>query len=63
MGDTRMVRPPGCMREVFMPYEHDIRDLKNDIRDEGITSTVIWTVSLAMFAVAAVMIWFVMAAH
>ena len=46
-----------------MPYEHDIRDLKKDIRDEGITSTVIWTVSLAMFAVAAVMIWFVMAAH
>lgn len=46
-----------------MPYDHDIRDLKDDIRDEGITSTVVWTVSLAMFAVAAVMIWFVMPTH
>jgi hypothetical protein len=49
------------MKEVFMPYENDIRDLKDDIRDEGITSTTL--VCLAMFAVAAVVIWFVMATH
>ena len=36
-----------------MPYEDDIRD------DESMTSTVVWTVSLATLAVAAVMIWFV----
>jgi len=42
-----------------MPSKNDIRDLKDDIRDEGITSTTL--VCLAMFAVAAVVIWFVMA--
>ena len=44
-----------------MPYKNDIRDLKDDIRDEGITPTTV--VCLAMFAVAAVVIWFVMATH
>ena len=44
-----------------MPYKNDIRDLKDDIRDGGITPTTV--VCLAMFAVAAVVIWFVMATH
>ena len=44
-----------------MLYKNAIRDLKDDIRDEGITSTTL--VCLAMFAVAAVVIWFVMATH
>ena len=45
-----------------MPYKNDIiRDLKDDIRDEGITATTV--ICLAMFAVAAVVIWFVMAMH
>ena len=35
-----------------MPYEHNIEN-------EGVTSTLVWTVSLAMFAAAAVMLLFV----
>ena len=52
-------RPPGCM-EVFMPYEHDIRDIRDDVRDGGITLG--WAITLAMFAAAAAMIWFAFAA-
>ena len=44
-----------------MPYERDIRTIRDDIRDEGITATTV--ICLAMFAVAAVVIWFVMASH
>ena len=34
-----------------MPYEHDIEH-------ENVTSTVVWTISLAMFAAAVVMVLF-----
>ena len=44
-----------------MPSKNDIRDLKDDIRDKGITPTTV--VCLAMLAVAAVVIWFIMATH
>ena len=46
--------------EVFMPYEHDIRDIRDDVRDGGITLG--WAITLAMFAAAAAMIWFAFAA-
>ena len=45
-------------REVFMPYERDIRT----IRDEGITLTMLGlTIAVAMFATAAAVIWFAIA--
>ena len=42
-----------ALREVFMSYEDDIRD------DESMTAALGWTISIAMFAVAITMIWFV----
>ena len=42
-----------ALREFFMSYEDDIRD------DESMTAALGWTISIAMFAVAITMIWFV----
>jgi len=39
-----------------MPYEDDIRD------DESMTLTLVWTISVAMFAAAAA-IWFAIVTH
>ena len=36
---------------------------EDDIRNENTTSAVVWTISIAMFTAAAVMIWFVIATH
>ena len=45
-----------------MPYEREIRDLRDDIRDEGITSTMLGlTIAVAMFAAAAALMWFAIA--
>ena len=47
-----------------MPYERDIRTIRDDIGDEGITSTVLGlTIVVAMFATVAALIWFVIATH
>ena len=40
-----------------MPYEDDIRD------DESFTSTLVWTISVAMFAAAAAIMWFAIVTH
>ena len=45
-----------------MPYERDIRTIRDDIRDEGITLTMLGlTIAVAMFATAAAVIWFAIA--
>ena len=40
-----------------MPYEDDIRD------DESMTSTLVWTISVGMFAAAAAIMWLAIATH
>ena len=45
-----------------MPYEREIRDIRDDIRDEGITLTMLGlTIAVAMFATVAAVIWFAIA--
>ena len=40
----------------------DSRDIRDDIRDDGVTATVLgWTIAVAMFATAAAVIWFAIA--
>ena len=44
-----------------MPYKRDIWDIRDDIRDEGITSSV--ALSVVTFTAAAALIWFIIATH